>query len=122
MIESVLLDLGGVVYVGDAPLPGALEALARLRASGLPLALHHQHHARPQTRHARQAAAPGRARRGGGAVHAGAMAAGLVGLLVQTGKYRPGDEARITPPPSAVLADLSEAVDWILARVRGDAG
>ncbi len=33
MIEGVLLDLGGVVYVGDRPLPGALEALDRLRAS-----------------------------------------------------------------------------------------
>ncbi len=30
-------DLGGVVYVGDAPLAGALEALERLRATGLPL-------------------------------------------------------------------------------------
>jgi HAD superfamily hydrolase (TIGR01458 family) len=49
---------------------------------------------------------------------AGAMAAGLAGLLVRTGKYRLGDEARITPPPSAVLADLSEAVDWILKRAR----
>ena len=37
MIEGVLLDLGGVVYVGDQPLPGALEALERLRATGLPL-------------------------------------------------------------------------------------
>ena len=43
---------------------------------------------------------------------------GLAGLLVRTGKYRLGDEARITPPPSAVLADLSEAVDWILKRAR----
>ncbi|MEE8505827.1 MAG: hypothetical protein V3S40_06365, partial [Kiloniellales bacterium] len=37
MIEGVLLDLGGVVYVGDQPLPGALEALERLRATRLPL-------------------------------------------------------------------------------------
>ena len=37
MIGGVLLDLGGVVYVGDAPLAGALEALERLRATGLPL-------------------------------------------------------------------------------------
>ncbi len=50
---------------------------------------------------------------------AGAMAAGLTGLLVRTGKYRPGDEARIAQPPNAVLADLSEAVDWILKRARG---
>ena len=50
---------------------------------------------------------------------AGAMAAGMTGLLVRTGKYRPGDEAHITPAPSAVLADLTEAVDWILARTAG---
>jgi HAD superfamily hydrolase (TIGR01458 family) len=47
---------------------------------------------------------------------AGAQAAGLLGLLVKTGKYRPGDEALVDPRPSAVAADLSEAVDWILAR------
>ncbi|MCH8926115.1 MAG: TIGR01458 family HAD-type hydrolase, partial [Proteobacteria bacterium] len=33
----MLLDLGGVVHVGDEPLPGALDALERLRAAGLPL-------------------------------------------------------------------------------------
>jgi HAD superfamily hydrolase (TIGR01458 family) len=48
----------------------------------------------------------------------GAMAVGLAGLLVRTGKYRPGDEARIAPPPSAVLPGLSEAVDWVLERAR----
>jgi HAD superfamily hydrolase (TIGR01458 family) len=37
MIKGVLLDLGGVVYVGERPLPGALEALDRLRNAGLPL-------------------------------------------------------------------------------------
>jgi HAD superfamily hydrolase (TIGR01458 family) len=36
-IRGVLLDLSGVLYVGEAPLPGALEALARLQASGMPL-------------------------------------------------------------------------------------
>jgi len=46
----------------------------------------------------------------------GAMAAGLHGVLVRTGKYRPGDERALDPPPDAVVADLSEAVDWILAR------
>ncbi len=46
----------------------------------------------------------------------GAMAAGLRGVLVRTGKYRPGDEARIDPPPSAVVADLPQAVEWICAR------
>jgi HAD superfamily hydrolase (TIGR01458 family) len=37
MIRAVLLDLSGVVHVGDRPLPGALAAVARLRAAGLPL-------------------------------------------------------------------------------------
>ncbi len=259
MIEGVLLDLGGVVYVGDAPLPGALEALARFRASGLPLryitnttrtpkramldklqrlgvpageadlfmpALAARHHlearglspallvhpaleedfaglpaegpkavvigdaaqgftypalnaafraleagaeflalarnrsfqdddgalsldagpfvAALEFASGREAILFGKPSRAffeaalgsldcsaeaavmvGDDVEsdvAGAMAAGLAGLLVQTGKYRPGDEARIAPPPSAVLADLSGAVDWILARVRGDEG
>jgi ribonucleotide monophosphatase NagD (HAD superfamily) len=34
-LEGVLIDLDGVVYVGDAALPGSLEAIERLRASGL---------------------------------------------------------------------------------------
>ncbi len=35
--KGVLLDLGGVVFTGDAALPGAVEAIARLRGAGLPL-------------------------------------------------------------------------------------
>lgn len=46
---------------------------------------------------------------------AGAMAVGLSGILVRTGKYEPGDESQIEPPPSAVADSLSEAVEWILA-------
>jgi HAD superfamily hydrolase (TIGR01458 family) len=46
---------------------------------------------------------------------AGAMALGCRGILVRTGKYRSGDEARITPAPDAVVADLTEAVAWLLA-------
>lgn len=34
-IDGVLLDLGGVVYVGGTPLPGAIDAVDRLRASGI---------------------------------------------------------------------------------------
>jgi len=33
-LRTLLLDLGGVFYQGDHLIPGALEALARLRASG----------------------------------------------------------------------------------------
>lgn len=36
-IKTLLLDLSGVLYVGDAPVPGALEAMQRLRASKLVL-------------------------------------------------------------------------------------
>ncbi len=36
-IAGVLLDLGGVVYVGDQPIPGALAAIERLRAAEVPL-------------------------------------------------------------------------------------
>jgi HAD superfamily hydrolase (TIGR01458 family) len=47
---------------------------------------------------------------------AGALRAGLgCALLVRTGKYRAGDEKRFDPKPSAVVADLAEAVDHILA-------
>ncbi len=37
MIQGVLLDLSGVLYDGNRLLPGAREAVARLRAAGLPL-------------------------------------------------------------------------------------
>lgn len=37
MIDGVLLDLSGVLYVGDTALPGAQQALQRLQGSGLPL-------------------------------------------------------------------------------------
>ncbi|MGH2943340.1 MAG: HAD family hydrolase, partial [Solirubrobacteraceae bacterium] len=32
--DHVLLDLDGCVWVGDAPTPGAVEAVAALRAAG----------------------------------------------------------------------------------------
>ena len=37
MIDGVLLDLSGVVYVGKKPLPGALDGIDRLREAGLPI-------------------------------------------------------------------------------------
>lgn len=47
---------------------------------------------------------------------AGALAAGIgLGILVRTGKYRDGDEDRVDPRPSAVVADVGEAVDLILS-------
>lgn len=44
----------------------------------------------------------------------GALAAGLAGVLVRTGKYRDGDEERLDPPPTHVADDLTAAVAWIL--------
>jgi len=46
----------------------------------------------------------------------GALAAGLQGILVQTGKYRAGDEAKIGTEGAVVLPDLEAAVSWILRR------
>lgn len=37
MVKGVLLDLSGVLYDGDRPVPGAVEAVGRLRESGLPV-------------------------------------------------------------------------------------
>jgi HAD superfamily hydrolase (TIGR01458 family) len=48
----------------------------------------------------------------------GAIAAGLEGVLVRTGKYKPGDEKMCSPAPIAVVADLAAAADWILDRAR----
>jgi phospholysine phosphohistidine inorganic pyrophosphate phosphatase len=38
-VEALLLDLSGVVYVQDEAVPGAAEALARLRDAGVPIRL-----------------------------------------------------------------------------------
>jgi hypothetical protein len=48
---------------------------------------------------------------------------GMRGFLVQTGKYRTGDESRISPGPAVVCPSFSEAVDAILkeyGKSRGD--
>jgi ribonucleotide monophosphatase NagD (HAD superfamily) len=37
MLEGVLLDLGGVVYIGDRTLARAVESIERLRSTGLPV-------------------------------------------------------------------------------------
>ncbi|WP_137718569.1 TIGR01458 family HAD-type hydrolase [Methylobacillus flagellatus] len=35
-LHGMLFDLDGVLYTGSTPIPGAIEAVARLRSSGLP--------------------------------------------------------------------------------------
>ena len=48
---------------------------------------------------------------------AGALSAGLgAALLVRTGKYRPGDETRFDPAPTALVDDLTAATDCIISR------
>lgn len=37
MIKGVLLDLSGVLYIGNQPLPGAIDAVQYLAKSGLPI-------------------------------------------------------------------------------------
>jgi len=44
----------------------------------------------------------------------GALDAGLRGVLVRTGKYRHGDEAKVEPYGGRVLNDLDAVVDYIL--------
>lgn len=44
----------------------------------------------------------------------GAMAAGLMGILVQTGKYQPGQENRLAQQPTLVAQNLKAAVDRLL--------
>ncbi|CDH45628.1 TIGR01458 family HAD-type hydrolase [Candidatus Contendibacter odensensis] len=44
----------------------------------------------------------------------GALAAGLRGILVRTGKYRPGDEAKVESHGGRVFDDLDAVVDYIL--------
>jgi len=44
----------------------------------------------------------------------GAVRAGLSGILVQTGKYRPGDEQQLLPDRTVCVADFSEAVKRIV--------
>ncbi len=44
----------------------------------------------------------------------GALTAGLRSALVRTGKYRPGDEAKVEPYGGRVFDDLDAVVDYIL--------
>ena len=46
----------------------------------------------------------------------GALAAGLGGILVRTGKYRRGDEDRLDSSRAVVVNDVVAAVEWILER------
>ncbi|XP_043792220.1 haloacid dehalogenase-like hydrolase domain-containing protein 2 isoform X2 [Apis laboriosa] len=47
---------------------------------------------------------------------AGAQTIGIRGILVQTGKYRNGDENTITPLPTKVCSSFVQAVEYILKK------
>ncbi|NXN70990.1 HDHD2 protein, partial [Himantopus himantopus] len=47
----------------------------------------------------------------------GAQHAGMRGILVRTGKYRPGDEDKINPAPYLTCKNFPEAVEHILERL-----
>ena len=49
---------------------------------------------------------------------AGAQHAGLLGVLVQSGKYRQGDELTQLFSPAATVPDFAAAVEWVLERNR----
>jgi len=44
----------------------------------------------------------------------GAMSVGMQGILVKTGKYLP--DVKPSPPPTALVENFSEAVDWIIQK------
>ncbi|XP_020807851.1 haloacid dehalogenase-like hydrolase domain-containing protein 2 [Drosophila serrata] len=44
----------------------------------------------------------------------GAMSVGMQGILVKTGKYLP--DVNPSPPPTALVENFSEAVDWIIEK------
>ena len=41
------------------------------------------------------------------------VALGMRGVLVRTGKYRDGDESRVSPAPSAVLGSVADVPAWL---------
>jgi len=43
----------------------------------------------------------------------GSVAHGMAGVLVRTGKYRPGDEGRVEPPPTAVIDSVADLPHWL---------
>ena len=45
----------------------------------------------------------------------GAMSAGLMGILVQTGKYRSGQEKELDRPPTFIAQNLAAAVNFLLS-------
>jgi len=47
---------------------------------------------------------------------AASVSLGMEGVLVQTGKYRPGDEARHDPKPTGVLAGIGSLGEWLAVR------
>ncbi|TRY86265.1 hypothetical protein DNTS_015838 [Danionella cerebrum] len=49
----------------------------------------------------------------------GAQSAGMLGILVKTGKYRAGDESKINPPPHLTCDSFPDGVNYILEHLLG---
>ncbi|XP_041043320.1 haloacid dehalogenase-like hydrolase domain-containing protein 2 isoform X2 [Carcharodon carcharias] len=47
----------------------------------------------------------------------GAQNAGMLGILVKTGKYQPGDGGKTSPPPYLICDAFPQAVDHILQKL-----
>jgi hypothetical protein len=37
----------------------------------------------------------------------------MQGVLIRTGKYRDGDESRVTPAPTATLNGMADLAGWL---------
>ncbi len=48
----------------------------------------------------------------------GAMASGMAGILVQTGKYRAGDESKVIHPPSEICRNFPAAVEALIQSIK----
>lgn len=44
---------------------------------------------------------------------AASVALGMTGVLVRTGKYRASEESRVSPPPTATIADIAALPAWL---------
>ena len=122
-IRGVLLDLEGVIYQGDSPIPGAREAIAKLAAAGLALRFLTNTTTRPRSAIAARLEALGVAV---DPAHLFTPAVAARGLLAASGATRvhlaapagleedlPGLALADTPPLDAVvMGDLHKDFTW----------
>ncbi|WP_018945741.1 TIGR01458 family HAD-type hydrolase [Thioalkalivibrio sp. AKL17] len=118
-IRAVLLDLSGVLYVGDRAIPGVAEALRRLQTAGYPL-----RYVTNTTRHSRARIVrelssigftipPEHLATAPAAIHTRLQAEGRRPLLLLNPDLAPEFEDMATDDPDVVvLGDMGEAFDY----------